>query len=352
MRAQALQWLSTYLNQRRQRVRVDSATSSWLPIPAGVPQGSVLGPLLFLIYTIDLPTACTTRNTKPSLFADDTAVLAAHTSATVAQQSLQCAVTRAGAWLKRWHLLVNPTKTVILAFGTPTTISITLFGTTLQQVTSHRHLGLLIQSDLKWTTHMEYVTAKVNKLIHLLTRIRGSIHPATLGLIYQSYIRPILEYGSIAMSPLTKQQEDTMERLQRRSAKVCLRLPLFQPCHHSSLLHHIAWPTLSSRRKVKYATLGHAIHHKHAPPHVQIATAKSVHQPTTRLRNSRSFSLPIAHTSRFANSPLNSAMSSFNAVPADIRSVRDPATFKKLVSQTLLSSCCLCSNPCCNPVLQ
>ena len=74
----ALAWLSSYLTKRRQRVRVNSSLSPWLRTPAGVPQGSVLGPLLFLIYTIDLPPTCTDRSTTCSQFTDDTALITTH----------------------------------------------------------------------------------------------------------------------------------------------------------------------------------------------------------------------------------------------------------------------------------
>ena len=76
----ALAWLSSYLTKRRQRVRVNSSLSPWLRTPAGVPQGSVLDPLLFLIYTIDLPQTCTDRSTTCSQFADDTALITTHES--------------------------------------------------------------------------------------------------------------------------------------------------------------------------------------------------------------------------------------------------------------------------------
>ena len=103
----ALQWMINYLTHRRQRVRVGDAFSEWQAIPAGVPQGSVLGHPAVLIYTIDLPSACTNSNTKCSQFADDTALIATHQSRLLSELSLQSAVSAAVAWLRRWHLLVN-----------------------------------------------------------------------------------------------------------------------------------------------------------------------------------------------------------------------------------------------------
>ena len=111
VRDRALTWLEAYLTGRRQRVKVLASTSSRLPMPAGVPQGSVLGPLLFLIYIIDLPNACTTANTTCSLLADDTTLITSTSSLQTTQQQLQEAISSAGRWLKDWHLLVNVEKT-------------------------------------------------------------------------------------------------------------------------------------------------------------------------------------------------------------------------------------------------
>ena len=88
VRGQALQWLTHYLTDRRERVHIATATSPWLSIPAGVLQGSVLSPLLFLAYTIDLPSACAAPNSRCSLFADDTAVVASHPSSVESEAHL------------------------------------------------------------------------------------------------------------------------------------------------------------------------------------------------------------------------------------------------------------------------
>ena len=118
---QALSWITAYLTGRRQRVQVDGTTSEWLSIPAGVPQGSVLGPLLFLAYTIDLPTACLNPHTTCSQFADDTALITSHKSYDSACIFLQNSVSAAGNWLSTWHLLVNAEKKLLSWYSTTQT---------------------------------------------------------------------------------------------------------------------------------------------------------------------------------------------------------------------------------------
>lgn len=340
----SLAWFRSYLTKRRQRVRLGQEVSPWLQTPAGVPQGSVLGPLLFLCYTIDLPLACRNSWVQCSQFADDTALIAAHKHHHQAEASLQKAVSSATDWLQRWHLLVNTTKTVVMSFQRHKNLTIILNGVRLQQVHVHRHLGLNIQSDLRWTSHIEGKIAKAKRSLHQLHRVRGSLTPQALVAIYSTYIRPIVEYGSLAYSNLSATMSDRLERLQRRAARICLRLSLFQPIHHSSLLHHASLPTLSSRRHYRQALLGHAMRYKKLPSHLlQHYDNTSAPELSWRLRKPRTYRLPTTRTSRHRDSPINLSMHRYNTLPIDCRAIEDPTSFKTSVSSLILSSICPCS---------
>ena len=135
--------------------------STFIDIPAGVPQGSVLSPLLFLICTIHLPLACEGDCTLCCQFADDTALVSVGKSIAECEETLQRAVSSAGVWLKQWHLLVNTIKTVIMHFYNdnrpPNTLpTITLDGKTLTRVLQHRHLGIIFN-----TTYAGHITSSI-----------------------------------------------------------------------------------------------------------------------------------------------------------------------------------------------
>ena len=154
VRSHALAWITDYLSDRRQCVRIRNSTSSWPPVPAGVPhdQGSVLGQILFLAYTIDLPT-CVRHPIQCDQFADDTALTTVCCSPRVCEEHIQQSVTATSTWSSNWRLTVNVEKTVTMAFTRhpfPSKVSINVNGNALSTVNEHRHIGLILSSDLRW----------------------------------------------------------------------------------------------------------------------------------------------------------------------------------------------------------
>ena len=172
-----------------------------------------MGPLLFIAYTIDLPKSCINTYTTCSQFADDTALLSAHPDYATAHRHLQSSVSSAAKWLATWHLLVNVDKTVIMAFHhanrpPPFQPTVLLNGKALAVVCKQRHLGVIIQQDLKWTAHLDHVLSKASKSLHQLRRLRSTINSNALCFLYSTYIRPVIEYATLAVTPLSTTQSD------------------------------------------------------------------------------------------------------------------------------------------------
>ena len=154
MSGPALSWLESYLSNRSQFVSALSINSDPLPVSSGVPQGSILGPLLFLAYVNDLPSI----DPGVSLFADDTTLLSASSSsaALVPRVSAQiCSVLR---WMQTWRLRPNLTKTEIMFLPPISSMSLLYhpdFPEPIKVVSNHKHLGIMFDDRLSWSFHVD-----------------------------------------------------------------------------------------------------------------------------------------------------------------------------------------------------
>ena len=197
--------------------------SSEVPVTSGVPQGSVLGPLLFLLYINDLPENIQSHS-QVRLFADDTAVYL-----TVRNQNdshnLQNDLNTLQEWERTWDMEFNPSKCQVLHIGRATYTQLihsqyTLHGEILESVDSARYLGVSISKDLTWNTHINEIVTKANQTLGLVKRNVKTKNQSVKELAYKTSVRP-KEYISTVWSPYTctKKNIDQIEMVQRRAAR-------------------------------------------------------------------------------------------------------------------------------------
>ncbi|CAI2726681.1 unnamed protein product [Schistosoma spindalis] len=210
-------WISNFLHDRRQRVRVNGALSSWVPLESGVPQGTILGPLLFLLYVNELPTVA---KSSVLLFADDIKIwrpIHNMSDRMVLQNDLSSLV----AWLDRWSLEVNPNKSVVMQLNNnDESYHYTIRGFVLPKVRNYKDLGVILSSDLKTTSHCKAAAAKGYRVLWSVRRSFQYLDDEMFRLLYPIYVRPHLEYGIQAASPCFKYEADMLERVQRRGTKM------------------------------------------------------------------------------------------------------------------------------------
>ena len=192
-----LSWIKAFLLGRSQCVALEGEKSSEIPVTSGVPQGSVLGPilfLLFLLYINDLPDKITSQ---VRLFADDTAVYLTVTSKDDSH-ALQQDLIKLEHWEKTWEMHFNPSKCQVMHIcksPNPIKTQYVLHGQVLEAVEHAKYLGLDIGNKLSWNNHI-HVTTKANKTLGYLCRNIRTKHKGIRQTAYQTLVRPQVEYAS------------------------------------------------------------------------------------------------------------------------------------------------------------
>ena len=204
--------LVDYLRNRCQYVSSHCKKSCKLPITTGVPQGSILGPLLFLIYVNDLPAFCKNEN-KIAMFADDTSILK---SSGRNNLNLQDDLDRVIDWFSFNKLSVNTSKCESMHFGCGISKHLTILNENVGMKTHCKYLGLYLDSKLTFREHIKYVSKKLNKFCGLIYRIRDLYPIKCLLTFYESYAKSVITYGLLVYGSACKSKIEEIEMAQRR----------------------------------------------------------------------------------------------------------------------------------------
>jgi len=210
-------WFLAYLTNRNQFVSINGCNSYLLPVESGVPQGSILGPLLFIIYMNDIP--CVVAHSKVLLFADDTKCfrhIKELTDMHLLQYDLDCLT----SWSTTSLLSFHPSKNIHLSFKSKYTTSYYINGNTINSSHSHKDLGVWISDNLTWDIHHDYILKKAYKTLGLVRRTFSyTINPSVTVKLYISLIRSQLMYCAPVWRPHLLKDISKIEQLQRRATK-------------------------------------------------------------------------------------------------------------------------------------
>ena len=248
IKGNVLKWIEDFLSERKQRVVLNGKYSNWENVTSGVPQGSVLGPVLFIIYVNDIPDSL---NSFCKIFADDTKLYTAVEDKRD-QIKLQKDLLKLCKWSRLWLLEFSVQKCKVVQYGNVQKhFEYKLIDKdgnleTLQKDTTEKDLGIWFQSNLKFDDHIIYVVNRSNKLLGLIKRTFKALDKDSFLILYKSLIRSILDYGGSVYYPSTKKNIQLLENIQRRATRL---LPQLRGYTYSERLESLKLPTLLYRRK-------------------------------------------------------------------------------------------------------
>ena len=231
----AMKWFTSYLSDRRQLTSFKGSLSDILPVLTGVPQGSILGPLFFLLFINDLPLHLSHSNS--TMFADDTTILASSSTVHDLSLKLNQVAYDVSSWAENNKMAVNTSKTKsMLIFssrkakyiGNPS-LSLVMNGNEIEQVSHAKMLGVVLDSNLNWAYHIDNLCSTVNSRLALLRRIQPYLNQVCSIRFYNSCIHSHIIYCSVAWGNCSKTLLLRILRLQKRAARIIFNADLLTP---------------------------------------------------------------------------------------------------------------------------
>ena len=335
-----LDLLSNYLSNRKQKVHINGSESNWGSIKAGVPQGSVLGPLLFLVYINDLE-----EGIKSSIkfFADDTSLYSVVNDPKILANELNYDLHIIGHWAHQWKMSFNPDPTkqaeeILFSckLKSPNHPPIYFNATEVKTVKHHKDLGLILDPKLSFMKHINEKIAVARKGIGTIKHIAPYIPLKTRDQIYKMYIQPHLDYFDVIyhipinskhfdFSQTLNYQMNTLERTQYQAALAVTGA--WKGTNRNKIYEELGWESLDQRRFFRRLTQFYKIMNNLTPDYLKVLTPPL----QSHLYGSRSSNVlrPIyCRTERYQNSFFPNSVNSWNGIGPELRGAVSLSTFK------------------------
>ena len=333
----SLAFFNSYLQSRVQHCCVNGVLSGPQNVTHGVPQGSVLGPLHFLIYVNDLPNCL--DSAVPSMYADDTNVTVSSNNVSNLEGQLNHELDNINEWLKANRLSINQTKTEFMIISSRHCLlnierepTVSLGDVPLSRVQTKKCLGLIIDEHLGWSPHIDLVIKKACNGLKALRRCRSFVPRETLLGIYNSLVRPYFDYCASVWGKCDKGLRDKIQILQNQGAKILTRASY--DSSSTEALKLAGWSPLEQNRLIQEALMMFKIYNQLAPDYLSDMFIRSNERHNYSLRNSdTNFILPFPHTEAGKRRFSYHGAHLWNSLPSDIKAAPSIDSFKDRINK-------------------
>ena len=319
----ALLWFDSYLSNRKQKVVCGGFASSWQTVKSGVPQGSIIGPLLFILYVNDLPLY--TENSEVDMYADDGTLSFASNNVSVIEHNLSKDLKSVEVWCTHNNMTLNLNKTTSMLTGSRArlkqndSLSLMTGNDIIKSVKAQKVLGIVIDNNLDWQEQFDKVCASISSRLGLLRRLDTYLDEDAKLLYFNAYILPIMDYGITIWGQCSHTQSDRANKLLKRAARIILHKPLLTPSQE--MFNELNWLSFRSRVNYMTAVLVYKVIHNLSPGYLMdLLTRHSDMSPyNTRSASDLNLIVPKHSSEQFKRSFKYSAANIWNFLPSSIK---------------------------------
>ena len=337
IRGIALEWMKSYLSNRQQQVSYNGANSSYKTINCGVPQGSILGPLLFIIYINDLSSVSKTLTSV--LFADDTTLIDHDSNLTTLINRFNSELVNILNWLNANRLSLNIDKTNFMIFRpknkNDVSPDIMISGSKINQVDKAKFLGVIIDDKLNWSNHTNHVIKKISKGIGIIIKARKYFHSETLLNLYNTMVLPFISYSIHVWGKAANTHLNKIHILQKKIIRIIKGV--HPRTHSQTFFAQLKVMTIYQLYEYYVGVFMYKLYHKNLPPLFNMFERTSdIHSHSTRQYNS--FYINYVPTLRSQRTVKISGAKLWNKIIGKIDINCKVGTFKTNIKKILLSS--------------
>ena len=327
----SLGWIKSYLSGRKQCILDKEISSSLQLIRSGVPQGSVLGPVLFLIFINDLPLF--TEGANVDIYADDTTMHVADKDRVKIEKSLQQGANGFKRWCTSNNMLINTHKTTLMTLGARQnlsrieTVHVYLDEDIIKEVNHEKLLGIIIDRNLTWDKQIDAVCLNVTRRITLLKLLSKYVNKSGLKQYYNSYSLPVLDYGCLIWGHCSNLNINRLVKLQERAARIILSVDYTTPSN--IMFRDLNWLPFTKRFQYHTCVMMYKALNDLAPEYISSQFSKTLETHSRHLRSvdNELLRVPYSRTCYFEKSFTVDGAKQWNNLPVNLRTLPNLNSF-------------------------